>query len=352
MTELLTLDAFIKSPGVIFDVRSPAEFSQGRIPRAVNLPLFTNAERALIGTAYKQQGKQQAIDLGLKLVGPKLADFIAQARQHAPEGIVKVHCWRGGMRSAAMAWLLSFAGFHTSTLIGGYKVFRRWALDRVASHQYNLIVIGGMTGSGKTSILHALKSNGAQVLDLEACANHRGSSFGMLGSGPQPSNEQFENEIAIQLSSFDISQAIWVEDESRQIGSCNIPSNFFQQMRSSLLIHIEVPIQERLARLLNEYGNTPPEQLANATKRIQKRLGSQRTKLILDAIESGKLEDAIELVLRYYDSAYVYNRNLEVRQKIQLSGESLSPSSWAKRLIETAHNQTPFHQSSLSKAVS
>lgn len=335
MTEALTLHDFIKTPGVIFDVRSPAEFCQGRIPGAVNLPLFTNIERAAVGTSYKHEGKQEAIDLGLKLVGPKLANFIAQAREQAPSGLAKIHCWRGGMRSAAMAWLLGFTGMQTATLSGGYKVFRTWALNLLAK-QYHLIILGGMTGSGKTHILHALKSLNAQVLDLEACAHHRGSSYGMLGMGNQPSNEQFENEIAVNLSSFDISQPIWVEDESRQIGSCTIPSPFFTQMSKAPLILIEVPIEERLARLNEEYGKAPPEHLANATKRIEKRLGGQRTKLILDAISAGNLQDAIEMVLKYYDGAYGHNRNRDARQTTSFSIPSLSPDAWAKLLIKSA----------------
>lgn len=348
MSKALLLKDFLKVPGVIFDVRSPAEFSQGRIPGAVSLPLFTNEERVLVGTAYKHQGKDQAIDLGLKLVGPKLTDFTSKAKNLAPKGLAKVHCWRGGMRSEAMAWLLGFAGFNTVVLKGGYKIFRRWSLDQLAK-EYSFIVLGGMTGSGKTGVLEALKAAGEQILDLESIANHRGSSYGMLGMGPQPSTEQFENDIAYQLASFDIDRPIWLEDESRRIGTCNIPPPLFNQMYKAPLLFIEVPLEERLERLAIDYGNEPLEELIAATMRISKHLGSQRTKEIIQAIQEGRLREAIAEVLKYYDAAYTYGLARRNQPIIKLLEHSLSASDWADKLIDTSNT---FNQSVLSKVSS
>lgn len=341
MSETVPLEEFLKKPGVIFDVRSPAEYAHSRIPGSVNMPLFSDQERAAVGTAYKRQGKEQAIELGLRIAGPKLADFVLHARGLINDGIAKVHCWRGGMRSAAMAWLLNFAGMRTAVLRGGYKVFRRWVL-RQFDQSYPLIVLGGMTGCGKTSILEALKTLNEQVLDLESCAGHRGSSYGIIGMGAQPSTEQFENEVAIRLAAFDIKRSIWIEDESRQIGACNIPGPFFDQMRRAPLAVVDMPVEERLERLMAEYGHAPAELLIAATKRIGKRLGSQRTKEIVDNIGEGHMQDAIANVLRYYDSAYSYGLALRTQANIKLTERGLAPEGWAKLLLCTFSDQKKY----------
>lgn len=334
MAEPLLLNEFLKFPGSIFDVRSPGEYIQGKIPGALNLPLFTDIERATVGTAYKCQGKERAIDIGLQLAGPKLADFVSQVKLQAHNRTAKVHCWRGGMRSAAMAWLLDFAGLRTVVLKGGYKVFRKWVLEQF-SLTYSFIVIGGMTGCGKTSILQALSEVGGQVLDLETCANHRGSSYGMLGMDKQASTEQFENELALRLSAFDKEHPIWIEDESRQIGTCNIPDPLFAQIRKSPLIVIEVPHEERIERLLNDYGCMPPEDLITATLRISKRLGGQRTKEIIESIREGNLREAIVQVLKYYDSTYTYGLAHRNQLITKISETNLTASEWAQRLRGT-----------------
>jgi tRNA 2-selenouridine synthase len=190
MTQSLHPDEFFNIPGVILDVRSPAEYLQGHIPGAKSLPLLSDEERAKVGICYKQQGRETAVELGFEIVGPKCADFITQAKHLAPDKIVRLYCWRGGMRSESMAWLLERAGFHVTLLTGGYKAFRRWGRSLFQIPQ-NIIILAGMTGTGKTEILKALAAKGEQILDLEQLANHRGSSYGSLGQLPQPTNEQF-----------------------------------------------------------------------------------------------------------------------------------------------------------------
>lgn len=330
---VLGLQEFLKTPGVILDVRSPGEFTQGRLPGAINLPLFSNEERAAVGTTYKQCGKQQAIELGLKLVGPKLADFAIAARQHVSNGFAKVHCWRGGMRSSSMAWLLGTAGLKTVTLAGGYKAFRRWALEALQQQQ-PVLILGGLTGSGKTAILHALRDMGEQILDLEALARHRGSSFGMLEMPPQPSTEQFENELAIQWSSFGPNKPIWIEDESRMIGTCKIPDSIFKQMRSAPVLFIERPLEERLDILMQEYGKADLDALISATARLQRRLGSPRTKEAIDLIHSGNLKQAITLLLHYYDKAYQFGLKSRSSQLFYIKDSSLHPSDWTLKLLQ------------------
>jgi len=327
--QALEPEEFLCTAGVAFDVRSPGEYSQGRIPGAINLPLFTNEERAEVGTKYKQCGKDAAVELGLGLVGPKLASFVATAKRECPNTVAKVHCWRGGMRSSSMAWLLSTAGFKTVTLRGGYKAFRKWVLQKL-SQPLNLLVLGGLTGAGKTAILHALREKGEQILDLEDLACHRGSAFGVMGQ--QPTNEQFENEIAIALQSLDLSRQIWVEDESRMIGRCKVPDALFAAMRQQPLVMLERPKSERVAKLLADYSQAPRQSLIEAVERLQRRLGGARSKQIIQLIHENQLPQAVELLLDYYDAAYRHSLSRRPSRRT-FSASGLTPSACAENLL-------------------
>ncbi|MCS6811972.1 MAG: tRNA 2-selenouridine(34) synthase MnmH [Cyanobacteria bacterium] len=311
MSETVTIDDFFRAPGVILDVRSPAEYADGHIPGAVSFPLFSDEERALVGTCYKQQGRDLAIELGLELVGPKLATFVRQAKQLTADRTLRIHCWRGGMRSSSMAWLLETAGFSTTVLTGGYKAFRQWVRQTLAIPK-PILTLGGMTGTGKTAVLTALAALGEQVLDLEAYAHHRGSSYGSLGLPPQPTQEQFENHVALAWAALDAQRPIWIEAESRRIGLCRIPDELFQPMMRAPVVQIVRSRSERIALLLAEYGSADPEGLVAATERLRKRLGGLRTQQAVEFIRTGQLAAAIDLVLDYYDKTYTYD--LQKRQ--------------------------------------
>jgi tRNA 2-selenouridine synthase len=289
----------------VVDVRSPGEHHHGHIPGAHSLPLFSNDERAVVGTRYKRQGRDAAVLEGLRIVGPKMAAIVEQARAFAPDGRIAVHCWRGGERSGSVAWLLDKAGFNeVMTLKGGYKAFRNHVLAAF-TRPFNLMVLGGYTGTGKTETLQYLKDLGEQVLDLEGLAHHKGSSYGALGEPPQPGTEQFENLIWNAIERLDHARPIWVEDESMMIGRARIPDAFFAQMRRAVLHFADMPIEERADRLVVDYGRYPVAHLAEATKRIERRLGPQHCKAALDALAVGDLRTVALITLRYYDKAYL-----------------------------------------------
>jgi tRNA 2-selenouridine synthase len=300
--EFLTLS---KSFPVI-DVRSPLEFMQGHIPGAHNLPLFDDDERKKIGTLYKQAGREAAILDGLGFAGNKLQNYVKQARKIAQGRKVLLHCWRGGMRSESMAWLLSLSGFEVNLLKGGYKAYRNYI--RVAwNKKCDLRVLSGKTGTGKTEILDELAKLGHQVVDLEKSAHHKGSTFGAIGETPQPSNEQFENNLASLWMALDFSKPVWIEDESRFIGTVNIPEPLYQRMQESKTIRLEIPKNLRIQRLVKDYAGYSKELLVCSLLRIGKRLGGQHVKNAIEAIHNDDFETAIDIVLTYYDKTYTFD---------------------------------------------
>lgn len=302
----------LRSTVALVDVRTPAEFLHGHIPGAFNLPLFSNEERVQVGTTYKQIGREQAILLGFDLTGPKWSGFIRQALEIAPDKRIAVHCWRGGMRSGAMAWALDLYGFDVYLINGGYKSYRRWAHNQFES-LLDLWVLGGMTGSGKTGILHELSKIGEQVIDLEELAQHQGSSYGTMNKMQQPSQEQFENNVAEQLKGLDRQRKIWVEDENLNIGKLSIPKSFWATMNQAPLINLEVDLEQRVGELEKQYGGLDKDFLVECTERIRKRLGPLQTKQAVSAIRENRMEDFIRFVLVYYDKTY---RNGLAKKKV------------------------------------
>lgn len=322
MTKTISIEVFFDLNIPLLDVRTPLEFAQGHVPGAFNLPIFSNEERVQVGTTYKQQSREDAILLGFDLAGPKWSGFIREALLIAPDKRIAVQCWRGGMRSGAMAWALGLYGFEVYTIAGGYKSYRRWALDQFEK-PWRLTILGGLTGSGKTKILHELQTRGEQVIDLEDLAQHQGSAFGTMNRLVQPTQEQFENDFACSLHKQDPARTIWVEDESLTIGKRVIPSAFWKNMRSSQLIKLEVPDDMRIAALVEEYGKLDCNFLIECTTRVRKRLGPEQTKHAIAAINEGRMADFIRLLLVYYDKNYdkgLGKRSLERIFSIECQG--------------------------------
>jgi len=292
----------------VVDVRSPAEFIEGHIPGAINFPIFEDDERAIIGTIYKKQGRTPAIEKGLEIVGPKMAQFAHQAIKIACTDKLLVHCWRGGMRSESMAWLFERVGIECFTLQGGYKSYRNYLIEKVGNIP-RLIVIEGHTGSGKTDILHHLKQVGEQIIDLEGLANHKGSAFGGIGQRVQPTTQQFQNDLFDQFLDFDLAKRVWIEGESLKVGRVFLPDPLWNRMNEAHCIEILVPDSERISRLVCEYGRLPEELMENAILSLQKRLGIQLMNDILDDYRKKNLTSVAENLLEYYDQAYQYSRD-------------------------------------------
>ncbi len=284
------------------DVRSPGEFRQGHIPGAVNIPLFSDEERAAMGTTYVQVGREPAVLQGLGFVGPKMRAICEEVLKIKSEQML-VHCWRGGMRSQSMAWLFETVGKKCMLLEGGYKAFRRAVLSEMELPR-ELRILSGYTGSGKTEILAELKKLGQQVIDLEALAHHKGSAFGALGQQLQPSTEHFENKLFAELQKADKSQVVWLEDESVNVGKNQIPPAFFEQMKRAGTTQVVVPQQARVKRLLVEYGGFDRTLLAESIKKIEKRLGYDRCRQALELCAAGDLAQVTKIMLDYYDKAY------------------------------------------------
>ena len=319
--EKISVDSFVAHAKnfPIIDVRSEAEFEHAHIPGAWNLPLFNNDERKIVGTIYKQDSREQAIKKGLEFFGPKMKEMILFVEGKMNEAnssnkTILVHCWRGGMRSAGVAWLLDLYGFKVYTLVGGYKAYRNWVLKMLETKP-SLKILGGYTGSGKTIVLDGLKKLNQVVIDLEGLAGHRGSAFGNIGLPKQPTQEMFENKLAREIfihTEGNKNPEIWLEDESQRIGTVNIPQSFWIHMRNSPVHFLDIPFERRLDYLVETYGKLPLEELKSATERIQKKLGGLETKTALGFLEEKNIKDAFSILLKYYDK--LYHKGLEKRE--------------------------------------
>lgn len=289
----------------LIDVRSPVEFEKGHIPCATNIPLFSNEERAQVGTVYKQQSKEKAITLAYEYVYPKLEMFMQRSLEVANDNKAVIHCWHGGMRSRTFAEHLDANGFKELSVInGGYKAFREVVLN--AYHEnVNLNIIGGYTGSGKTLILKQLKEEGLQVIDLEEIANHKGSVFGGIGCKAQPSVEQFENNLFMKWIKLDFSQHVWLEDESLNIGFVQIPKLLYQRMVEAPVFFLDIPKEARAMHLVKEYSKYDKVFLASAIQKINKRLGDLNTRNALEYLNAENYYEVAMIALGYYDKTYL-----------------------------------------------
>lgn len=326
----------------VFDVRSPQEYQHAHIPGAFSLPIFTNDERAEIGTLYKQVSREKAIEAGLAHFGPRLNHYIQEVKKNTQSKQIIVHCWRGGMRSGAMAWLLGFYGFEVYVLDGGYKAYRNHILQQL-SLPFKLMVLGGSTGSGKTDTLFKLKQKGQNVIDLESLALHKGSAFGNLNRIPQPTQEQFENNLVQALQAFyQVDEAgnliqpqpIWVENESQRLGHIDITGSFFKQMLAAPLVNLLIPFEQRLELICLQYGQHDTEQLIGAIMRISKKLGGLDTKNAINLLIEKDLKGCFSILLNYYDKRYHESLDKSGRTPVVISSDTTDADTNAALILQ------------------
>jgi tRNA 2-selenouridine synthase len=304
MVRIIGVEEFITRSSAlsILDVRSPGEHRLGHLPGALSFPLFDDSERAEVGILYKQVGQLQAVERGLEIVGGKMKSMFAQGISHARDGQLMVHCWRGGKRSESVGNLLSVAGLEVFVLQGGYKAYRNWVLQQfVPEREY--LVVGGLTGSGKTRILHHLRSQGQAVLDIEGHAAHRGSAFGRLGQTHFVSPQQFENAMANDLYGLE-GRPIWMEDESRVLGGLTLPQALWEKKQRSPVFYVEIPEKERVRLLLEDYASQDKAGIAASISKISRSLGDLRTQQALEALKAEDRELLTRMLLKYYDKLY------------------------------------------------
>ena len=322
----------------LLDVRSPSEFFKGHVPHALSLPLFNDVERAEIGTLYKQQSKETALIKGLEIAGSKMAFYVKEAMGKIEGKEVAVQCWRGGKRSASIATLLEFMDYDVQLLQGGYKAYRNHVITSFYDRKIRIIVLGGKTGSGKTDVLKNLQEAGEQVIDLEGLANHKGSAFGALGEMPQPTTEQFENNLFEVFRKLDFTKRLWVENESKSIGKVFIPDGLWEQMRQGTLAEIEVPTEDRVERLVKEYGQFPQKDLIDSLNKISKRMGPNNVKRAADSFAAGDIAAATGIALNYYDKAYQLATDKKpFSKKFLLKTQNANPIKTATELLGLAN---------------
>ncbi|MEI8136982.1 MAG: tRNA 2-selenouridine(34) synthase MnmH [Bacteroidota bacterium] len=347
----LNIEEFLQATRnqIVFDVRSPSEYEHANIPNAISIPLFTNEERKVVGTAYKQESREKAIKIGLDYFGTKTVKIIEEVEKIFKErkSISKeigVHCWRGGMRSAAIAWLLDLYGFKVYLLSGGYKAYRNWAIQQFEK-PYEMHIVGGYTGSNKTGIITELKKSKEKVIDLEGLAAHKGSAFGNLDQHAQPSQEMFENLLAAELDKHNAnaeSTIIWVEDESQRIGNINIPVPLYNTIRKHPVLFLNIPFEDRLQHILNDYGTHDKDKLISAIMRIKKKLGGLETKNAINFILEDDLKSCFSLLLNYYDRLYLkstYKREDADTKIKQLEFNSVNAKLNAEKILKYVYNR-------------
>lgn len=338
--QTITPEEFFTDPRwrshVLLDVRAPGEFATGKLPTAQSLPLFSDEERAKVGTLYKQESPDAALLEGLDIAGGKMRQLVELARQLAPDNRVLVHCWRGGQRSGSVAWLLERAGMDVVKLAGGYKAARQYIRRYLAEDRHQLRVLSGPTGSGKTPVLLAMRTQGAKVIDLEGLANHKGSAFGAIGELPQPSSEEFENQLFEAIRSIPEGSVVWLEDESRLIGHVCLSDEFYSRLIAAPVVVLEQPLDWRVDRLVDLYGAYPKEDLGQSFERIRKRLGGQHLKAALEALEANDYATAARIALVYYDKAYQhYGQRRKGTIIARVVAESPAPDQIARQVLGT-----------------
>ncbi|KEO84213.1 tRNA 2-selenouridine(34) synthase MnmH [Tumebacillus flagellatus] len=318
---------------VLIDVRSPGEFAEGTIPGAVNVPLFTNEERAMIGTVYKQESPAAARRLAMLTVSPKIPQLVEQMEELMKQGELVIFCWRGGMRSFAACTFMSLLKYNVMRLRGGYRAYRQLVLEGLSTYEglpSAPVVLHGNTGVGKTRILLMLKERGHQVLDLEGMANHRGSVFGAIGLGKPSSQKIFDSELWEAIRDLDPERPIFMEAESRRIGHSVMPEWLELDKIHGVHVVIEASLANRVERLMDDYlSNGDPEQLkqelGDALGHIRKRMPRDQLAQLQELLEKGEYAlFTAQLLELYYDPKYTHKLHTYQSEMLTVNADDLN----------------------------
>jgi len=331
LDKIVSIQDSLKISNCLFiDVRTPQEFAQGHLPGAINVPLFSNEERAIVGTLYKQVSVDAAKQRGLEFVSPKLPAIIKSITEYANQDYqIIIYCWRGGMRSKSIVTLLDTLNIVARQLVGGYKAYRRYVLDGLETCKIRpeIVVLSGSTGVGKTTILNELATKGHPTINLEGLANHRGSVFGQIGLGKSTTTPMFEAAVLECLEKYQDKPYIIVECESTQIGNVYIPKVLREGMRLGKTILLQASVSTRVQRIIAEYSSNraiDAETIAHCIQAIYKYLGRKKTAFLLQCLANNQIELLVaSLLVDYYDPLYGYDNSKNAKYEAIISAENL-----------------------------
>lgn len=331
LDNIISLENALQLSNTVFiDMRSPAEYNDGRIPGAVNIPLLDNEERSQVGTVYKTVGPDEAKNLGLSLVSGKLPDIVSQIKEYHKAGRkVIVYCWRGGMRSKAVVSVLNLMGVPALQLAGGYKGYRRLILDRLAGIQTlpQVVMLCGSTGVGKTEILNMLAGHGVPVIDLEKLANHRGSAFGQVSLGKPQTAQNFDAALLSELERLEAAPYLLVECESKRIGNVYLPNVLYHAMQNGKKILAYASLETRITRLINEYTgncNYNSNEIVASLGSLKSRISAVKLQKLHEDFTAGHIREFVrDLLVNYYDPLYGYEKANQAQFDFTVNADDL-----------------------------
>jgi tRNA 2-selenouridine synthase len=322
MVQKISVQEALKMPDAVFiDTRSPAEFEEDHLPNALNLPILSNEERAIVGTIYKQVSQDKAIDVGVSYISQKLPSFLRVLSTLKEKNII-VNCWRGGLRSKSIAAFFEPFGYKMYQLEGGYKAYRAYIKERLYNYDFkpDIIILHGLTCTGKTALLKQFPNS----LDLEDLAQHRSSLYGALGLKPN-SQKRFESLLLQRLDQLNQEKFVLVEGESRRIGDVIIPELLWNKMNAGKNILITRTLDTRAQALVDEYLDTPEKvsEFKEISQRLWKVISKENKQKMLDLLERGKFKEATKILLEfYYDPLYEHTLK-RIKFEFEVSNENI-----------------------------